>query len=332
LGVIEAFYRVRLGHGPDWLAYIEYTISFSGGGFGSLPINPHGPVWTLLLVFFALATTIAQLIRTGTVGNQGALALTVGAWGGLWATSSYYIGRSHDNNATNLAPIVYVTIGLLLLVLSRTAERGRWKMVVRTALVPPLIILLLATVGGSAFWVNYLPSAQVGYQPHIERQLPLMQQAQRDLLNEAHLGADDYLIVLEGPLRTGDIAAINLPQAWATDGTNGELVSSTRTWLPVHPWAAMVPLTEERQRTYMARYIERTHLSGWLMQPKSSPYTNFAGFSWFADQLQQTHQPTAVYENGDWELIRFDLRTSTAPVPQAGNTTMTGLVTIAWQP
>ncbi len=88
----------------------------------------------------------------------------------------------------------------------------------------------------------------------------------------------------------------------------------------------------------MARYIDRTHLSGWLMQPKSKPYMNltelswFAEFSWFVEQLLQTHQPTVVYENEQWQLIWFEFCTSSAPLLGAGSDNGAGQVMVGRQP
>jgi len=49
---ISGVYVWRLGHGPDWSAFWEWSLSF-GAGLDALPLDHNGPVWALLLINFA---------------------------------------------------------------------------------------------------------------------------------------------------------------------------------------------------------------------------------------------------------------------------------------
>jgi hypothetical protein len=53
--VVSGIYRAMLGHFPDWMSYAEYALLYSGG-FHSLPIDPTGSIWYLLIVFLAITT------------------------------------------------------------------------------------------------------------------------------------------------------------------------------------------------------------------------------------------------------------------------------------
>ena len=63
IGAIIVFYRLQLGHLPDWFMFVEYSLAFRDG-FGALPIDPAGGVWILVLVFLLLSTTLALSCET----------------------------------------------------------------------------------------------------------------------------------------------------------------------------------------------------------------------------------------------------------------------------
>ena len=247
LGLVTLYYRLNLGHGPDWVAYIEYTFSFTGGGFGTLPINHQGPVWTLLLVLIVLVATIAYLLRPAGRVPFDTLALALGTLGGFWAICSYYIGRSADNTATGIAPVVVAALGITLLILAHGPEGGPLKGIIRASLAPVLVMLLLVTIGSDTFWREYLPNIQGGYQPHIERQVPVMSQSLSDLLILGQVQANDPLI------GSYDSGIGDLPYAWHPVGTANGLVTISPVWLPSYPWTALFPLSHERRSIYGSR-------------------------------------------------------------------------------
>ncbi len=110
----------------------------------------------------------------------------------------------------------------------------------------------------------------------------------------------DDPIVYIGDSKFGGI----LP-AWPVTADSGiHLLSPPQTWLPTMPLHLFAPLPDERKEVYMSRFTERARLSGWLIQSKKEvPYTSVA---WFSGQLQQTHEPTKVFENDDWRLTWFE--------------------------
>lgn len=303
-GILQVYYLGRLGHGPDWWAYVEYLFSF-GTGFGALPIAPTGTIWTLLFVSLLIASGAYFLLRD-TI-HSAVFRLLLATWCCLWVTGTHFVGRSDDHNATQTGTILFIAIGVLLYVLARSPQAAPWKMLLLQSSVPLITMLLVMTVGNVAAATTYISSAQVGYRSNVAEGLPLMDQPLRDLLRTAGVQANDPLIVSfyeDQEPQTG-----NLPRAWFVDDDGRHLVSITRPWLPMYPWTLLNPLSEERRSVYMARYAARSHLSGWLIQPKSKPYTER---TIFAAQLLRTHQPAKVVENGDWQLIWFEYRAPSA--------------------
>jgi hypothetical protein len=306
IGLITIYYLLHLGHGPDWRAFYEYSLAFAGGFF-AIPIDPNGPVWQLFLIFCALSATVFYFLRGGLTGK--AMSLMAGTWGALWATSSYFVSRSHPNNATVLSPILCIVIGVTLYLLARHQRGEWWARLVKMSFVPFLTILLTATFGNAGFLRLYLTSPQQGYQRNIDTHLPALDPSLLELFRTAQVKANDPIVYsavrVKGvePLADGvshDYGVL-LP-AWTAD--DGRLISSTRAWLPATPFVLLAPLPEERRQIYMQRFVARARLSGWLVQNKrEASYTSSA---WFYDQLSKTHTPTRMFENADWQLIWFE--------------------------
>ena len=61
---IEVFYRVHLGHGPDFFGYVEFTGAFvSGSVRAAFPINPDGAGWSIVLTLASAGCMLVCLVR-----------------------------------------------------------------------------------------------------------------------------------------------------------------------------------------------------------------------------------------------------------------------------
>lgn len=339
IGMIAGYYVLNLGHLPDWSAFFEYSVSFSSGYY-AMPIDVSGPVLTLFLVFCALSATAAYFLRGGL--TQRALSLIGGTWGALWATSSYFVPRSHPTVVSLLSPILCVAIVVTLYLLARYQVTDRWAMLVRTSFVPVLVVILTVTFGNAAGLAQFaqyitpsphasylerytdhaynrlLPagvaamageerateratrgSRHAGYEPEINRRLPVMDKSLLSLLDTAGVKIGEPIVYVGDP-EFGGI----LPAWPVTADSRIRFLSPPQTWQPTMPFWLVAALPDERKEVYMARFTERARLSGWLIQSKEeAPYTSLP---WFAGQLQQTHEPTEVFENDDWTLTWFE--------------------------
>ncbi len=290
LGVITSYYLVRLRHAPDWYGFYECAFSFTSG-YMTLPIDPHGPVWTLILVFGVLTMIAVYFLRQGI--THSSLALITGAWGALWATSSYFVSRSHGSNATNQSAILLAAGGITLFLL-KGEEVNWWRRLAEMSLVPVIVVILTATFGNGSYLASYLSSPQIGYRLKIDSKLPVVDSTLVTLLRTAHVESSDPLIFDD---------TILLP-ALSAEGNNGvELRSPPQAWLPTVPFELFAHIKEDRSKVYLSRFIARRPLSGWLIQRKDHPYTDLP---WLADSLKLTHTPTRMAENADWQIIWFD--------------------------
>jgi len=290
-GIITLYYLIRLGHTPDWYGFYECAFSFTSG-YMTLPIDPHGPVWTLILVFGILSVIAVYFLRQSI--THPSLALITGAWGALWATSSYFISRSHGSNATNQSTISVAAAGISLYLL-RGNGGSWWRSLAEMSLVPVMVVMLTATFGNGSHFATYLSSPQVGYRLEIESKLPVIDPTLVTLIRSAHVESGDPLVYDD---------TILLP-AWPTGSNdNGvELHNPPQAWLPTVPFELFAHIKEDRSKVYLSRFSARRQLSGWLIQRKDHPYTSLP---WLADSLSLTHTPTRTAENADWQIIWFE--------------------------
>jgi hypothetical protein len=298
---ITAFYLVSLGQTPDWFSYVEYSVSFvsleaSVAGIGGLPIAGSGPVWMLLLVFFALTTVVAYLLQERQLAIPPAL---VGAWGAFWATSSYFVSRSHPVNASNLAPTIFIcaAIGLFVTVHVRTATW--WARLVWVSLIP-VFAILLATSYGNVVWLDrYLRSQHLAPARDVAEQLPLLDASLVTLMQSAGVNIDDPIVFLD------ETQALML--AWPQpDNTR---IVSPRYWLPVAPSVLYLPLPAQQSQRYVERFIDRNEMSGWLIQRRTHP--RLEDYPWLARPVSRHYAATKVFEQGDWQLIWFEIADET---------------------
>ncbi len=310
IGLITVYYTLRLGHAPDWRGFFEYSLSFANGFF-AIPIEAGGAVWTLFLIFCAFSTVAAYFLRFGL--THRAASLIAGTWGALWSVTSYFVSRSHPNNATVLAPIFCVVIALTLYLLANAHRQTEWwATLVKMSFVPVLTILLTATFGNASFLGLYLSSPKLTYERNIDTHLPLIDPSLQELLNTAGVKADDPIIYSAVRVKAIEPLADGLSHdhgvllpAWPIN-SGQQLISTYRAWLPTTPFVLFAPLPEERRQTYMRRFTARTRLSGWLIQNRKE--ASYTSSRWFYNQIIRTHTPTKVFENNDWQVIWFEFK------------------------
>jgi hypothetical protein len=289
-GAVTAWYLRRLGHAPDWRGYWEYCLSFQGG-YAALPIRPDGPVWSLVLVFVALATVAVEIVRRGR-GLRG-LGLVAGALGAVWATSSYYVGRSHDVNTTNLTPIFCLGAAVALLLLARLRSAGRVAALVQTSLVPFLTLVLAVPFTNESSLRRVWGECRKGYTRHVDRWRPVMDGALLDGWRQAGVRPGDPIAFLD---------LLPLPPR-AAGGRRIE--AGYPAWLPTVPFPLLMPLPGDRCRVYMERFTARAPRSGWVVLAKRP---DLALPPWFMEQLARTHRPVRTVENSDWQLTWYELK------------------------
>jgi hypothetical protein len=320
VGLIVAYYMVRLGHPPDFRTYVDYAIAFGDETtlFVQLPpVDPRGPVLGILLLLGLIAGAAVAVFR-GILPLRLA-SIVLGLWGALWAIGSYVVHWPDPIIIMRTAPLACAAVAILLLLAATQREPNDWGFVLRTAAVPLLVMLPHAFVILSSLVAHASPPddyreatrAQFNGATDIQQLLPRVVPTLQELLTTAGVSAD-------APLVYGGDPFGNLMPGWTA--ADGQSIISYRSWLPAKPLTLAVPLSNERKQVYSERFINRTELGGWLIQrkvqgriaaldPAHPGYGYGYGFGldgWVFDVLPRTHAPTRIYENADWQLVWFD--------------------------
>ena len=286
----SVFYKIALGHLPDWMSYLEYALLYSGG-FHSLPIDPSGSVWFLLIIFLGIST--AAVIYTFRDPSNSAALVLAGAWGGVWAISSYFVSRSHPANLLSIATFLVFAAAISLQVIA-DQPREEWHALIRVAFVPIFALPVALTIGHPAF-VSEITRPQLSYSTFTE-QIPLMEPSLNSLLLEAGAKPSDPVV------RIGD-GRLMLP-AWRPRDPNGRRVVSPYSWLPKQ-YEIIGTLPADRRQKYIDRMAEHLHLSGWLVHSKAHYTPDFT--NQIAD-IQRTHVETKRFENSDWIVSWYQIK------------------------
>jgi hypothetical protein len=292
VAVVEAVYRIRLGHGPDWRAFVDHVLAYTG--FNTAPIMPGGTVLLLLLALWAIASTGGELIRRR--APVSALALAWGAWAMLYGTASYFVVRSHDSNATNLVPLACAALAAAVELLH---EHGRRTVtaVVYAALVPLFATVPLLGLAEPSKLGRVALELSQGYVANVDALLP-QDPYLHGIAVTAGLTTDDFIAYLDTGPHTNVLPPVPLASA---DGLRW--VTMPRAWLPM-PLTLLVALPEARATVYLERASARVGSGGWLIQPIAGP--NARSFGWLLRWIHTTHRPVRSFENRRWRATRFE--------------------------
>lgn len=320
VGLVSAVYLAGLGRMPDWLGYVDFVFAF--GTTAQVVVNdPTGPVLGILLGLGVFATAAWYGgMRRGT--PKGWLALFVGLCGAFWTTSLYGYVRAYPD----LHPVTYAALAIVMAVVVHRFPASGWRTAVSAAAVPLIALFLVSPVAAivaSPLAVREASSslaATVRLGLAVEPRMPDADPGLQQLLAEAGIGAGD-------PLSFQGSWIGNLMWPWKP-GTDpgGERIVTTRDWLPGHPYVMLRYMPAWRGPVYMGRFVDRVQRGGWLVQHKtgetakpSDQHEFVSGREpWFFPTLGQTHVPTRVFENEEWQLVWFDYvgRDSNAARPE----------------
>jgi len=291
-----AFYRMRLGCGPDWRCYFDYCVAFKNG-FGSFLIEPKGGVALLLSVFFGMGAVVACILRGS--NSLGMFAVFAGVWGGCWAAASYFVPRSHENNVANLTPIFCVGIAVALDVISKENLSSHARLLLRVVFVPCLATIMVIPFGCSDFPSRVSQIVREGYYAHIEAGIPVEPNVAS--IREAVEVAPDEAFV---SVREGDFIPDFPPPPPSASSSCGTRWVLPKAWIPLCPTGLFDPLPAKRSAVYLDRFVARHPGGGWVLLSRvpSSDHT------WVLQELIATHHPTKTVMGREWMMIYFDCK------------------------
>jgi hypothetical protein len=298
-GSVWLFYFVRLGHGPDLQCFIEYSMSYASG-FGALPISLDGAVAELLMVFALLLVFALRCWQEDRESLPVALALL----GAFWSTSVYFVGRSHENNISNLMPIQLLVLGALLARLESVhLSFRRW---VESAVVPVFVIVLFACADNPVGHREYFESLGDIFRGihEINAHQPPPPPESVDLLRRAGYSLGDPLVYFGT-----DLARV--PSATSS-------FELAHPWIPVAPASEYSILSRDRQLVYLTRYLNLHPTEvGWVMELKQiadsnsplyvGPYDLVANPSFQVHPtLETAYRITKIAESENLRVLKYE--------------------------
>jgi hypothetical protein len=272
---LTAYYRLGLGRWPVWSHYWEYAAAFSAG-FGTLPIEPKGGVWVLLLLHTAL---IATLVGMEIDRRRASLALIWAGWGAFWVVSTYYISRSHGNNITNISPVLLLVVGVMVHAWSTGNRRdpsGIWIWLTVPAFVGGILWLVLTKADIlREQWKSY------AVVPQAARLLPPVPAGLGELIKMSQMIHPGRYSVLGQ--NTGSF------EKAATD--------EHADWLPLRSVPLLIPLSPERRNFYLDAYV-RGRAGGWLLMPDN---VDRQDHSWLFAYIDARYTLQQTMEHAGWQ-------------------------------
>jgi len=279
-------YQIFEGHGPDWAAYYEYALLFSGG-YSALPIDGFGSVWYLIVIFAAVSTAVIQFLILDP--RHPRVFVAVGSLGMIWAISSYFVSRSHPVNLLSLIPLLVFAF-VIVLYLCRSLLQAYWVRLVNLAAVPLICFPAALTYAHGGF-LALLGEPQMPMTA-ISTQVPVMEPSLATLAGEAGIERSD-------PVFFASDGKFLLPRWPATFG--GRAATSEQAWMP-KPYEVISTLPPTRRDAYVERFADRVGSGGWLIQEKAEINP---GYESVVRLIEKSHAPVESFENESWIIKRY---------------------------
>jgi hypothetical protein len=288
LVLISGYYLIRLGHAPDFRAYYEFAFAYKGG-IGALPINPAGAVWYLIIVYGILASALVLAVRTKS--SQRPIVMASGAL--VWATSSYFIWRSHENQISNLGPLYLSALFATLYV----TQHAGLKRFAHQLFIVVFSVLAVGTFGNVSHLGSYFESLVAPRTPEtIHSRFPKPDPSLVQLLEGSGLEKSAPLaFFVRGPF----------------------FPNTHQAWLPYSPDALMSLLPIDRQLVYIKRWFERSPLrAGGIVRStefaeSNEPLLKGIGFltvnpKMLMPSLDESFKAVKEIKNDNWQILWFE--------------------------
>jgi hypothetical protein len=259
-GAVEIFYRLRLGHGPDWSAYVEFSVAYQRQQVAVHGVVPYGPGWLLVALLIGVGGVAFQAIR---MHRWKIVPLIVACWFAVWGVSSYYVGEGFNDHVNSLAPIFATVIAVLLAI--QRSEPGICVVPLQArALFAPIFILILTTSFGSPSEIASIKApGRPGFSFDSTADFPTVNEELQALATAAHVNATDLVIYPVSIYNIKLDLGLTLPFVRTPDGHTVQQLA----WLPitpVGPFGTLMTLPYERRTQYLERFYAQTGRSGWL--------------------------------------------------------------------
>jgi hypothetical protein len=316
---VQVIWTLKLGHGPDWIAYVDYVI---GPAATQALVEKQVLIGSGVLILLGLSvlTTDAAIdgVRSGLPARS--LAAWLGMLGLYWGINIYTQQRALEV----LQPLAYAVLVIAVVEAARAQARGErwWPAMTRAAIVPIFILpatwqlgTLYADPGAPGASLTALAAtARHGFT--IEWMMPDADPELQKLLRDSGVTADT-------PLLYGADWLGNMMMPWTPAGETERTIVNPQ-WTPNHPGTMAHYLPDDRYRRYLERFLERDGRGGWLIQARTGDYASDEAFAYaaglkgevFYDTVLASHVPTLVRQSENWNITWWEPAGPPATRPQ----------------
>jgi hypothetical protein len=305
VALLELFYRARLHHPPDYRSYWEFSSAYSTS-YGTLPAQLLHPWIALALVLVTGAAVAAPLIRRRDFASLGGVAA---AWGVMWSTASYYVARSHPNNATNLLPIAITCMAALMLIArKRLSDQAADTMTAGAALISIVLIVFFGELPNaldaalqSGSWTNDVAAGMPAADESLSR------------------------LLARNEVRDGDPVAFLAFTGAPFVRVDGYVVSRP-SLIPAIPSILIDALPPERRREYLDRFLERAPAPrAFLVRRRGRSDSRFGLYGRTLEMIAEQdrvvvgeilryYRVAGVDQEREWEIVRLQPREHVEPL------------------
>ena len=232
LVIIAIYYKIKLGHLPDFLSHFDYAMGYASG-YGYVPFPLNGPGNIMLLIFLGIGLLTLASLRTPAYGTMTAsLACAAGC---IWAIGSYYLGRPVPQNITAMFPLLTTCSLIGLLQAKRINHNLPYGPL--SAAVFPVLFLILSTFYINSFWQKSVTFKSFN----------------KDISTNLFHKSDELSNAIEQIDPKGMMPRVYLGDSAVSPKLNMDL--SERTWLPTPLQLVMPPISQNRKEQILNRYL-----------------------------------------------------------------------------
>jgi hypothetical protein len=288
IAVVTVIYKAGNGHAPDWRSYYEYALLFSAG-YSALPADPRGAVWYLVVLFIVASGIVVRFLTREPASPK--LFVAVGAWGTIWAISSYFVSRSHPVNLLTLVPLLVFSIVIMLHLLG-SGPRDSWSSLLTVVTVPLVTMPIVLTLAHAGF-PNLLFREQ-SPMSKLTVQVPAMDPSLAQLATTAGIRpSDPVFYVSEGKFLT---------PRWPALDAEGRAEIDWHPWAP-EPFEVISTLPAGRRDLYITRFQGRFKTGGWLLEKKSEINSDYSSV---LALIERSYSRSKTFENDKWLVYRYE--------------------------
>jgi hypothetical protein len=263
---VDLFYRWKLGHGPDWRSYAEFTSLFTSGQVRLVfHLQSLGAGWTLLVIIAALGALGVAAVRER---RFDLVKLLAGGWFAVWATASYFAIEPLDMYVSLLFGVTAPAAAIAIFASREGLLDRATSLIARYSLAPVAILAIAVLLGEPSHIAAMRFPFTPGWTADVKQYAVPVSGELLALMQRAGIRPGDDVLVPNGPYWTEPTQGMIQAFERAPDGT----IVPFRSWLPVSPFAPdmlYASLDPTRKTVYVERFLAATHRGGWYVAYRS---------------------------------------------------------------